>query len=90
MSSIIANSVLNIIATFSDEDMQVFCDAFDKMRKPKAKTKPKNMKPVFIKPTVQDCIEIIKAKYSTPKQVNLHNSLDVPLTVNSVSGSERS
>ena len=73
MSSIIANSVLNIIATFSDEDMQVFCDAFDKLRKPKAKTKPKNIKPVLIKPTVQECMEIIKAKYNTSTQVKLHN-----------------
>ena len=71
MSSIIANSVLNIIATFSEEDMQVFCDAFEKMRKPKAKMKPRNIKLDLVKPSVEECMEIIKAKYSTKAQVKL-------------------
>lgn len=78
MSTILANSVLNIVQTFSPEEMEVFSIGFAKLQKPVANCKPKNIKPKMVLPTLAYCINEIRAKYSIPKQVNLHNSLEVP------------
>jgi predicted sugar kinase len=71
MSATIANSVLNIISTFSEEDLAVFTEAFEKMQKPKTKTKAKNIKPIIVKPSLQECINTIKAKYNISEQAKL-------------------
>ncbi|AOZ99619.1 hypothetical protein [Flavobacterium commune] len=69
MSSIIANSVLNIVATFSPEDMAAFMDGLEKLQKPVvAKTKPKKIKPKSYIPSLEECMNIIRAKNSIPAQ----------------------
>jgi predicted sugar kinase len=70
MSATIANSVLNIISTFSEEDLAIFNEAYEKMQKPKTKTKAKNRKPIVVKPSIEECMNIIKAKYNISEQAN--------------------
>lgn len=44
MATLLANSVINIVRTFSEEDMTAFIDEFSKLHKPVAKCKPKKIK----------------------------------------------
>lgn len=44
MATLLANSVINIIRTFSQEDMEAFIQEFSKLQKPVAKCKPKKIK----------------------------------------------
>lgn len=44
MATLLANSVINIVRTFSQEDMDAFIEEFSKLQKPVAKAKPKKQK----------------------------------------------
>lgn len=44
MATLLANSVINIVRTFSQEDMAAFIEEFSKLQKPVAKVKPKKTK----------------------------------------------
>jgi hypothetical protein len=44
MATLLANSVINIVRTFSQEDMAAFIEEFSKLQKPVAKCKPKKTK----------------------------------------------
>jgi hypothetical protein len=71
MSTIIINSVLNIIKSFSPEEMKVFSVAFYQINRPKIHTQNKKIQPTIAMPTLDNCISVLKAKYSTPKQGKL-------------------
>ncbi len=43
MATLLANSVINIIQSFSKEDMEAFMIEFSKLQKPVAVTKPKKI-----------------------------------------------
>jgi hypothetical protein len=44
MATLLAISVINIIQSFSKEDMEAFMQEFDKLQKPVAKCAPKKIK----------------------------------------------
>ena len=44
MATLLANSVINIVRSFSQEDMEAFIEEFSKLQKPVAKVKPKKAK----------------------------------------------
>lgn len=44
MSTLLANSVINIVRSFSQEDMAAFINEFEKLQKPVAKVLPKKIK----------------------------------------------
>ncbi|SDZ91490.1 hypothetical protein SAMN05443667_101274 [Flavobacterium gillisiae] len=71
MSTTIANSVLNIISTFSPEELEAFSAAFNKLKKPVANSRPKNIKPITVLPTLDYCMNVIRAKYSIQVQGKL-------------------
>lgn len=63
MQTILSTSVINIVKSFSPEDMAAFVTEFDKMQKPIAKAMPKKEKPVVIFPTERERIDYITKKY---------------------------
>lgn len=82
MATLLANSVINIIQSFSKEDMEAFMIAFEKLQKPVENSKPKKQSKLNMPdPTVlaQQILAKHRAKYNIPAQGNLHNSLEVPL-----------
>ena len=70
----LANSVLNIISTFSQEDMASFIVEFEKLQKPVAKCKPKK-KSLLNLPSVevlaQQHLAAHRAKHNIPAQGKL-------------------
>jgi hypothetical protein len=44
MATLLANSVINIVRSFSQEDMAAFIEEFEKLQKPVAKREPKKIK----------------------------------------------
>ncbi|HJS01598.1 MAG TPA: hypothetical protein VJ780_11760 [Flavobacterium sp.] len=63
MNTILSQSVLNIVKSFSPEDMAAFVAEFDKMQKPIAKAVPKKLKPVIQIPSEEERIAYITKKY---------------------------
>lgn len=69
MTSTLAHSVLNIISTFSPEDMAVFTAEFAKLQKPEvAKMKPKKIKPIIKTPSLEEAIAYIMEKNNISEQ----------------------
>lgn len=60
MSTILSTSVLNIVQSFSPEDMAAFVAEFEKLQKPVAICKPKKIKPKTIFPTFDDCMKYVR------------------------------
>jgi hypothetical protein len=71
MSTILANSVLNIVQTFSPEELEAFSIAFAKLQKPVTNCKPKTITPKMTLPTLEYCINVIRAKNSIQAQGKL-------------------
>lgn len=69
--STLSTSVLNIVQSFSPEDMAAFVAEFEKLQKPVARCKPKKIKPITNFPTLEYCIQEIKKKYSIQAQGKL-------------------
>lgn len=67
MQTILSQSVLNIVKTFSAEDMDAFVAELDKMQKPKAKALPKKLIPVVNIPSEEERLEYITKKYCSGK-----------------------
>lgn len=67
MQTILSQSVLNIVKTFSAEDMAAFVAELDKMQKPKAKALPKKLIPVVNIPSEEERLEYITKKYCSGK-----------------------
>jgi polyhydroxyalkanoate synthesis regulator protein len=44
MATLLANSVINIVRSFSQEDMEAFIEEFSKLQQPVSKCKPKKIK----------------------------------------------
>lgn len=63
MQTILSTSVLNIVKSFSPEDMAAFVAEFDKMQKPIAKAMPKKLTPFVNIPTEEERMEYITNKY---------------------------
>ena len=71
MSTILSTSVLNIVQTFSPEDMAAFIAEFEKLQKPVAICKPKKIKPKTIFPTFDDCMKYVRELHSIQAQGKL-------------------
>lgn len=71
MSTILSTSVLNIVQSFSPEDMAAFTAEFEKLQKPVAICKPKKIKPKTILPTFDDCMKYVRELHSIQAQVKL-------------------
>lgn len=61
--STLSNSVLNIIQTFSPEDMAAFSLEFNKLQKPVAKCKPKKIKATPFIPSPEERERMVLAKW---------------------------
>jgi hypothetical protein len=71
MSTILSTSVLNIVQSFSPEDMAAFIAEFDKLQKPIAICKPKKIKPKTIFPTFDDCMKYVRELHGIQAQGKL-------------------
>lgn len=71
MSTILSTSVLNIVQSFSPEDMAAFIAEFDKLQKPVAICKPKKIKPKTILPTFDDCMKYVRELHGIQAQGKL-------------------
>jgi hypothetical protein len=71
MSTILSTSVLNIVQSFSPEDMAAFIAEFDKLQKPVAICKPKKIKPKTIFPTFDDCMKYVRELHGIQAQGKL-------------------
>lgn len=71
MSTILSTSVLNIVQSFSPEDMAAFIAEFDKLQKPVAICKPKKIKPTTIFPTFDDCMKYVRELHGIQAQGKL-------------------
>lgn len=69
--STLSTSVLNIVQSFSPEDMAAFIADFEKLQKPVATCKPKKIKPKTIFPTFENCLQELRKKYSIQAQGKL-------------------
>lgn len=66
MQTILSTSVLNIVKSFSPEDMAAFVAEFGKMQQPIAKAMPKT-KSVSTFPTERERLDYITKKYCSGK-----------------------
>ncbi|MFV5702221.1 hypothetical protein ACM55F_10145 [Flavobacterium sp. XS2P12] len=71
MSTILSTSVLNIVQSFSPEDMAAFIAEFEKLQKPVANCKPKRIKPKTIFPTFENCMQYVREIHSIQAQGKL-------------------
>lgn len=69
--STLSTSVLNIVQTFSPEDMAAFIAEFDKLQKPVAKCKPKKIKIKAVYPTFDDCMKYVRELHGIQAQGKL-------------------
>lgn len=69
--STLSTSVLNIVQTFSTEDMAAFIAEFDKLQKPVAICKPKKIKPKTVYPTFDDCMKYVRELHGIQAQGKL-------------------
>lgn len=69
--STLSTSVLNIVQTFSPEDLAAFVAEFDKLQKPVAICKPKKIKPKTVYPTFDDCMKYVRELHGIQAQGKL-------------------
>ena len=69
--STLSTSVLNIVQTFSPEDLAAFVAEFEKLQKPVAICKPKKIKPKTIYPTFDDCMKYVRELHGIQAQGKL-------------------
>ncbi len=69
--STLSTSVLNIVQTFSPEDMAAFIAEFEKLQKPVANCKPKKIKPKINYPTFEDCMKYVRKLHGIQAQGKL-------------------
>lgn len=69
--STLSTSVLNIVQTFSPEDLAAFVAEFEKLQKPVAICKPKKIKPKTVYPTFDDCMKYVRELHGIQAQGKL-------------------
>ena len=69
--STLSTSVLNIVQTFSPEDLAAFVAEFEKLQKPVAICKPKKIKIKTIYPTFDDCMKYVRELHGIQAQGKL-------------------
>ena len=70
MSTILANSVLNMIEVLPDKDKAAFFAEFEKLQKPVVSCKPIKIKPK-VTLTLEYCVNVLRAKDSIQAQGKL-------------------